>query len=117
MLHTGWVERIRRADLDRDAVTLEVEGELDIVTGESLKHAVHGALEQGAPRVRIDLAPTTFVDSAGLAARVGAAREIREKRGDVAVHCPKGSEARVIIELAGIQSVLGLAEEPPPPAA
>jgi anti-sigma B factor antagonist len=108
------VERIRRAAYDEDAVTLEVDGELDIVTGETLKHAVHGVLEQGAMKVRIDLTPTTFVDSAGLAALVRAAREVRERRGEVHVHSPRGSEARVFIELSGIQNVLGLSEDPPP---
>jgi anti-sigma B factor antagonist len=108
------VEGIRRAEYDEDAVTLEVEGELDIVSGETLKHAVHGVLEQGAMKVRIDLTPTTFVDSAGLAALIGAAREVRERRGEVQVHSPKGNEARVFIELTGIQSVLGLSDEPPP---
>jgi anti-sigma B factor antagonist len=106
------VEGIRRAEYDEDAVTLEVDGELDMVSGESLKHAVHGVLEQGAMKVRIDLTPTTFVDSAGLAALVGAAREVRERRGQLEVHSPKGSEARVFIELSGTQSVLGLAEDP-----
>jgi len=62
-------------------------------------------------KVRIDLTPTTFVDSAGLAALVGAAREVRERRGQVEVHSPKGSEARVFIELSGTQGVLGLAED------
>ena len=108
------MEGIRRADYDEHAVTLEVDGELDVVTGESLKHAVHGVLEQGAKRVRIDLAPTTFVDSAGLAALVGSAREVRERRGEVHVHCPKGSEARVFIELSGTGSLLGLSEDLPP---
>jgi anti-anti-sigma factor len=108
------MEGIRRADYDEDAVTLEVEGELDVVSGESLRHAVHGVLEQGATKVRIDLAPTTFVDSAGLAALVGSAREVREARGEVHVHCPKGSEARVFIELSGTGGLLGLAEELPP---
>jgi anti-anti-sigma factor len=108
------MEGIRRADYDENAVTLEVDGELDVVTGESLKHAVHGVLEQGARRVRIDLAPTTFVDSAGLAALVGSAREVRERRGEVQVHCPKGSEARVFIELSGTGSLLGLTGDLPP---
>jgi anti-anti-sigma factor len=108
------VERIRRADYDEDAVTLEVDGELDMATGETLKHAVHGVLEQGAMKVRIDLTRTTFVDSAGLAALVRAAREVRERRGEVHVHSPRGSEARVFIELSGTQSIVGLSEDPPP---
>jgi anti-anti-sigma factor len=108
------VERIRRADYDEDAVTLEVDGELDMATGETLKHAVHGVLEQGAMKVRIDLTRTTFVDSAGLAALVRAAREVRERRGEVHVHSPRGSEARVFIELSGTQSILGMSEDPPP---
>ena len=109
------MEGIRRADYDEHAVTLEVDGELDVVTGETLMHAVHGVLEQGAMKVRIDLTPTTFVDSAGLAALVGSAREVRERRGEVHVHCPKGSEARVFIELSGTGSLLGLSEELGPP--
>ena len=108
------MERIRRADYDEDAVTLEVDGELDMATGETLKHAVHGVLEQGAMKVRIDLTRTTFVDSAGLAALVRAAREVRERRGEVHVHSPRGSEARVFIELSGTQSIVGLSEDPPP---
>jgi anti-anti-sigma factor len=108
------VERIRRADYDEDAVTLEVDGGLDMANGETLKHAVHGVLEQGAMKVRIDLTRTTFVDSAGLAALVRAAREVRERRGEVHVHSPRGSEARVFIELSGTQSIVGLSEDPPP---
>jgi anti-anti-sigma factor len=108
----GRVERIRRADYDEDAVTLEVEGELDMASGETLKHAVHGVLEQGALRVRIDLAPTTFMDSAGLAALVGAAKEVHDRRGELWVHSPKGSEARVVIEMTGTQGLLGLSEDP-----
>ena len=114
MGNTAGVERIRRADYDEHAVTLEVDGELDMATGESLKNAVRGVLEQGARKVRIDLTPTTFVDSAGLAALVGAAREVRERRGEVRVFSPKGSEARVFIDLSGTSSVLGLTDEPPP---
>jgi anti-sigma B factor antagonist len=115
MGHTESVERIRRADAHADAVTLEVEGELDVATGETLKRAVHGVLEQGAANVRIDLSPTTFIDSGGLAALIAAAREVRDRRGDVHVACPKGSEARVFIDLSGVGSLLGLTEAPPRP--
>jgi len=110
------VDGIRRAEYDEEAVTLEVEGELDMVTGETLTKAVRGVLEQGAAKVRIDLTPTTFVDSAGLAALVRAANEVRERRGELQVMSPKGSEARVFIELSGTGSVLGLADDPPGPS-
>jgi hypothetical protein len=43
---------------------------------------------------------------------VGAAKEVRDRRGELRVHSPKGSEARVVIELTGTQSLLGLSEEP-----
>ena len=95
-----------------EAITLEVDGELDMVAGETLKRAVHGVLEQGAEKVRIDLTPTTFVDSAGLAALIAAAREVRERRGEVHVACPHGSEARVFIDLSGVGSLLGLTASP-----
>jgi anti-sigma B factor antagonist len=107
------VEGNRRAEYDEDAVTLEVEGELDMASGETLQHAVHGVLEQGAMKVRIDLTPTTFVDSAGLAALVRAASEVRERHGELQVHSPKGSEARVFIELSGTQGLLGLSDDAP----
>jgi len=107
------VDGIRRADYDEEAVTLEVEGELDIDSGETLKRAVRGVLDQGAQKVRIDLSPTTFMDSAGLAALVRAARDISEARGQVEVYSPKGSEARVFIDLSGVRSLLGLTDDPP----
>jgi anti-sigma B factor antagonist/stage II sporulation protein AA (anti-sigma F factor antagonist) len=112
MLHTKEVEGIGSAEYDEDAVTLEVEGELDIESGETLKHTVHGVLEQGARKLRIDLTPTTFVDSAGLAALVAAANEVRDRRCELRVHSPKGSEARVFIDLTGLQSLLCLTDEP-----
>ena len=112
MSRTGSVD----AQGGRDAgpiVTLEVDGELDIETGEALQHAVHRVLDQGAHEVRIDLSPTTFVDSAGLAALLRAAREVRERHGRLHVDSPHGSEARLFIELSGIQGVLGLSDDPP----
>jgi anti-anti-sigma factor len=112
MSHTEGVDEQGGRDAGA-VVTLEVDGELDIETGEALQQAVQRVLDEGAHQVRIDLTPTTFVDSAGLAALLRAAREVRERHGEIHVDSPHGSEARLFIELSGTQSVLGLSDDPP----
>jgi anti-sigma B factor antagonist len=90
--------------------SLEVRGELDIGTAPQLAEAVDAALDDGCREVVLDLAGTTFVDSAGLGALVTAARAVDQRRGKMAVVSPRGSEARVLIEMTRTDGILGLRE-------
>ena len=94
-----------------DGTRVAVSGDLDITAAESLDAAVAEALAGGARQLLIDLTPTTFVDSTGLAHLLAARREADAAGVALRVLAPRGSEARVVIELAGVGSIVGL-EEP-----
>jgi anti-sigma B factor antagonist len=60
------------ADPERDGTLLRVSGELDLVTAPQLEAALAAVTAQPA---RIDLSGLVFMDSTGLRALLGAARE------------------------------------------
>jgi anti-sigma B factor antagonist len=75
-------------------------GELDLAAAPALRTTLDEALEYGGD-VEVDMRGCGFVDSTGIAAMVGAARQLAE-RGS-ALHV-KGAQERVrnIFELAGL---------------
>jgi anti-anti-sigma factor len=90
------------------ALTIPVEGELEIGTVEQLHARVREAVESGERDLVLDLEPTTFIDSTGLAALIAAARDAALDDATVQVHAPPGHEARLLIELTGVAGVLRL---------
>jgi len=97
-----------RSTRDEGTARLELHGELDIGTAPKLDEAVEQALDDGCREVVLDLGPTTLLDSSGLGALVRAAREVDARRAKMAVVSPRGSEARVVIEMSRTGSVVGL---------
>jgi anti-anti-sigma factor len=92
-----------------DGVTrLAVAGDLDITAAEPLTEAVASALDDGARELVIDLGPTTFVDSTGLSHLLTARRQADAAHASLRIVAPPGSEARVVIDLAGVGSILGV---------
>ncbi|HEX8104832.1 MAG TPA: STAS domain-containing protein, partial [Solirubrobacteraceae bacterium] len=99
-----------RAIEENGATRLAVAGDLDITAAEPLERAVSAALDGGARELVIDLSPTTFVDSTGLSHLLAARRRADAARARLKIVAPQGSEARVVIDLAGVGTILGVAE-------
>ena len=97
-----------RTSRGEDRTSLELHGELDIGAGPALDEAVGAALDAGCRELILDLAGTTFVDSAGLGALLRAARAVDERQAKMAVRSPPGSEARVLLEMSRTAGVVGL---------
>ena len=87
---------------------LELRGELDIGAAPKVEEAVGDALEDGCREVVLDLGATTLLDSAGLGALIRAARTVDAQQATMAVVSPRGSEARVVLEVTRTGSVVGL---------
>lgn len=87
---------------------LGVEGELEIGSVPLLESAVDEALAAGGEDVVVDLAGVSFVDSTGLAGLLAASRRVGLADRRMRVHAPPGNEARVLMELSGTGSALGL---------
>lgn len=99
------IERTR----DGDAARLALHGDLDLGSGRALLDAVEQALASGARGVvEIDLTGLGFVDSSGMSALVSAARRIHAHGARLETTAPAGHEARLLLDLAGLESVVGL---------
>lgn len=58
-------------------------GEIDVGTAGQLREAVLALTEQEVPRVVVDLAQVSFMDSTGLGALVGCLRQVNARGGEL----------------------------------
>jgi anti-anti-sigma factor len=99
---------------DRGTARVTVVGEIDLATADRLREVLIAELDS-SPRVNIDLARCTFIDSVGLSVLVEAAR--RRSNGSepaLAITSPS-APVRRLIELTQLNSlipVLDSASEP-----
>ena len=72
-----------------DWQTLKPTGDLDVYTVGSLRDAIGQMIDQGTPKVVVDLDGVPFMDSSGLGALMGGVRRLRESGGDLAIACTR----------------------------
>jgi anti-sigma B factor antagonist len=82
-------------DLDSDA-TLEVSGEIDITTVDSLSKALEGTVSNGADRLVVDLDGVAFIGASGLNALVAAHTAHRDAGKVMHVQTTRPSTLRLI---------------------
>ncbi len=80
-------------------------GRLDLNSGTEVRQELTRAIEEGQRRLVIDMAEVPFVDSSGLAALIGGLKAARLAGGDLRIARP-GDQARVILDLTGLDRVL-----------
>jgi anti-sigma B factor antagonist len=97
--------------IDDGIAHLRLAGEVDLASAQAVRQVVGEALDEGVREVVIDLTPVTFLDSTGLSVLLHAARDASRRGAAVRSLSAPGAEARLVIELAGVSSLLGL-EEP-----
>ena len=68
---------------------LRPSGDLDVYTVGSLRDALGRMIEEGTPKVVVDLDGVPFMDSSGLGALMGGVRRLREADGDLAIACTR----------------------------
>ena len=72
-----------------DFKVLTPTGDLDVYTVGSLRDAIGKMIEDGTPKVVVDLDGVPFMDSSGLGALMGGVRRLREASGDLAIACTR----------------------------
>lgn len=95
------------ASRNQDFVTIAVEGELDLLTAPKLAAQIDGFLRERPADVLVDLGPTAFIDSAGLAILLNVKRRVEHRGKRLRVVCDEGPVRRVI-ERARLEDTLGL---------
>lgn len=93
-----------------DATTvIAVSGEIDLFTAPELKSAIGAAVDDGRPRVVVDLTHTTFLDSSGLGVLVGALQRLRDHGGALSIVNVDDAIARTF-SITGLDQILAIRE-------
>ena len=92
----------------KSVALVEVAGELDLHSAPQLRAELGRAIESHAmPRIVVDLAGVTFLDSTGVGVLVGALKKAREAQG--ALHfCGAQTRVRRVFEITGLIGALPL---------
>jgi anti-sigma B factor antagonist len=89
---TAAVETIR---LSPDVAVLVVHGQADLHTAPELREQLHGAIDDGAFHVIVDLTDASFVDSMTLGVLLGGVKRLR----------PQGGQLRVVVDKVGLRRI------------
>jgi anti-sigma B factor antagonist len=92
-----------------DGATVVVDGEIDLATCSHLWLVMGTAMALG-PRLVLDLAGTTFIDSTGLALIVRAHHQLGRRREAIVIRSPR-PEARRVLSITGVDQLVTI-EEP-----
>ena len=104
---------VKEAELVGHTLTIRVGGELDMYAAPTLRDALAGALDAGAPRVLVDLVEVTFVDSTTIGVLAAASRELREAGRRMCLRSTNRNVLRTF-EIAGLDRQIAISREPDP---
>ena len=92
-----------------DAVVLAVEGSVDIYSSPELRGELKVVLDKKAPRVVVDLAGVTFVDSSGLATLIEALQKTKAYDGRLLL-CNLTKTVLGVFQLANLDHIFQIKE-------
>lgn len=84
-------------------------GEIDLATQGMLRSSLNDLIVAGRVNIVVDLAETTFLDSTGLGALIGARRRTHGLNGSFAIICPN-PRMRKMFQLSRLELVFRLYE-------
>ncbi|GAA2228239.1 STAS domain-containing protein [Herbiconiux moechotypicola] len=88
-----------------DIAVISGEGRLNMVSGPLLRDVVKRAIDDGRPRVVVDLSRVAFMDSSGLGALIGALKSTREAQGDLRIVAPS-TQVSMVLKLSNVDTIL-----------
>ena len=91
---------VRTEPLDRGVTRVRLSGAVDIAVAGELRRSLVKLVRDGHTRLLIDLSGVSFIDSTGLGVLLHTVKQLRPKRGRLAVACPDPTMRR-LFELIG----------------
>jgi anti-sigma B factor antagonist len=88
------------SSLDQGVTRVRLAGEVDIATAPQLGRWLDDLVHDGHTRLLIDLSEATFIDSTGIGVLLHTVKQLRRRRGRLAVLCPDPA-MRGLFELVG----------------
>jgi len=96
------------AELREGRFLLRIVGEVDISNAHALAEAIENAVPNDTTTVLVDLAQTTYLDSAGVQLLIQLSERLKARRHELRVVVPEGAPVRAVLELAGLAKVIPL---------
>ena len=90
-----------------DAVVVALEGSVDIYSSTELRGELKVALDNETPRLVVDMAGVSFIDSSGLATLIEALQRIKAYDGNLAL-CNLSKTVTGVFELANLDSIFDI---------
>lgn len=92
---------------DNGIGVVRLEGRIDITSAANVKQLFASAVADGSPRLVVDLADVTFIDSSGLSALVSGLRSARQAGGDLRI-AAAGRQPTTLFSLTSLDKVFRL---------
>jgi anti-sigma B factor antagonist len=93
-----------REELSDEYVKVELEGEIDILTSQSLKETLYAIAEKYQKDIKIDCKKLNYIDSTGLGVLVGTLKKIRQYNKNVYI-CFLKDNIRKLFVITGLDKV------------
>lgn len=94
-----------------DVPVATLEGEVDMGNAEDLKAALLASVTNHAPGLVLDLAGTTYLDSAGVHVVFDLARKLHARQQELRVVVPAGAAIRRVLVLTNVSAVAPMHED------
>lgn len=91
--------------LDPDIAVVSGSGKLNMVVAPQLREEVRRSIDEGHPRIVVDLSAVTFLDSSGLGALVACLKSARQAGGDLRIAAPS-AQVVMVLQLSNLDRVL-----------
>lgn len=90
---------------DGSVAVIRLDGRLNMVAAPRMKGAVERVVDDGSPRVVVDLSGVSFMDSSGLGALIGALKKARQAHGDLRI-VGVNEQVATVLALTNLDRVL-----------
>lgn len=97
------------AQVDGDAATVTVRGEVDVYTAPQLRQRLYAVVADGVSNVVLDVSGMTFIDSTGLGVIVGTLKRLREGGGELWLRSPSRS-TRKVLDITGLTRIVSIVD-------
>jgi anti-anti-sigma factor len=89
-----------------DIPVARIEGEIDMTNTEPIGDRLRGLLSNRNAALIVDLEPTTYLDSSGIALLFGLVEALRRRQQELHLVVPEGSPLRRVIGIAGLDQAV-----------
>ena len=83
-----------------------IAGEIDLSNTDEVASQIEAAVTSDSTSVVVDLTETTYLDSAGVRLLLTLAGRLQGRRQQLRLTIPDGSPIRVVLDIAGLASVI-----------